>query len=68
MPIFMHPEFDAHEEVVFCHDPECGLRAIIAIHNTRRGPAVGGCRMWPYAGEDEALTDALRLVLWIALT
>jgi leucine dehydrogenase len=61
MPIFKHPEFDAHEEIVFCHDPESGLRAIIAIHNTRRGPAVGGCRMWPYASEDEALTDALRL-------
>ncbi len=61
MPIFTHPEFDAHEEIVFCHDPVSGLKAIIAIHNTRRGPAVGGCRMWPYASEDEALTDALRL-------
>ncbi len=61
MPIFTHPQFDAHEEVVFCHDPGSGLRAIIAIHNTRRGPALGGCRMWPYASEDEALTDALRL-------
>jgi len=61
MPIFMHPEFDAHEQVVFCHDRASGLKAIIAIHNTRRGPSLGGCRMWPYANEDEALTDALRL-------
>lgn len=61
MPLFDHPEFDAHEEVVFCHDPDSGLKAIIAIHNTNRGPALGGCRMWPYASEEEALTDALRL-------
>ena len=61
MPIFAHPEFDGHEQVVFGHDPECGLRAIIAIHNTNRGPALGGCRMWPYASEAEALTDVLRL-------
>src|SRR3546814_15617658 len=38
-----------------------GLKAIIAIHNTSRGPALGGCRMWPYASEAEALTDVLRL-------
>jgi leucine dehydrogenase len=61
MSLFTHPEFDGHETVVFCHDAESGLKAIIAIHNTRRGPAVGGCRMWPYATEEEALTDALRL-------
>ena len=61
MSLFAHPEFDGHESVVFCHDAESGLKAIIAIHNTRRGPAVGGCRMWPYATEEEALTDALRL-------
>lgn len=47
--------------MVFCHDRETGLRGIIAIHNTALGPALGGCRMWPYAGEDEALNDVLRL-------
>ncbi|MGF1630110.1 MAG: Glu/Leu/Phe/Val dehydrogenase dimerization domain-containing protein [Kiloniellaceae bacterium] len=61
MSVFEHREFDGHEQVVFCHDPASGLRAIIAIHNTNRGPALGGCRMWPYASEAAALTDALRL-------
>ncbi len=61
MPLFGHREFDAHEQVVFCHDAASGLKAIIAIHDTTRGPSLGGCRMWPYAGEDDALTDALRL-------
>ena len=61
MTIFAHPEFDDHEQVVFGHDAESGLHAIIAIHNTNRGPALGGCRMWPYASEAEALTDVLRL-------
>ncbi len=50
-----------HEQVVFCNDKESGLKAIIAIHNTTLGPALGGCRMWPYATEEEALRDALRL-------
>lgn len=61
MPVFSSADFDDHEQVVFARDPCSGLRAIIAIHNTKRGPALGGCRMWPYANEDEALTDALRL-------
>ncbi len=61
MEIFGHPEFDGHEQVVFGHDAASGLRAIIAIHNTNLGPALGGCRMWPYASEAEALTDVLRL-------
>ncbi|MHA1601135.1 MAG: Glu/Leu/Phe/Val dehydrogenase dimerization domain-containing protein [Alphaproteobacteria bacterium] len=61
MPLFAHRDFDAHEQVVFCHDAASGLKAIIAIHDTTRGPSLGGCRMWPYATEDEALTDALRL-------
>ncbi len=61
VPIFTHPAFDGHEEVAFCCDPESGLRAIIAIHNRALGPALGGCRMWPYPSEDEALTDVLRL-------
>lgn len=50
-----------YEQVVFCHDGSTGLRAIIAIHNTTLGPALGGCRMYPYASEDAAVTDALRL-------
>ena len=61
VPVFTHPEFDGHEEVAFGHDPESGLKAIIAIHNSARGPALGGCRMWPYESEEEALTDVLRL-------
>lgn len=61
MSIFNHPEFDDHIQVAFCHDPESGLKAIIAIHNLKRGPALGGCRMWPYASEEEAITDVLRL-------
>lgn len=61
MSVFEHKEFDGHEQVVFCHDPASGLKSIIAIHNTNRGPALGGCRMWPYASEAEALTDVLRL-------
>src|SRR5215217_8453869 len=50
-----------YEQIIFCHDKSTGLRAIIAIHNTTLGPALGGCRMYPYASEDEAVTDALRL-------
>ncbi|MEY4930666.1 MAG: hypothetical protein RI909_1390 [Bacteroidota bacterium] len=50
-----------HEQVVFCHDEPTGLKAIIAIHNTTLGPALGGTRMWNYATEQEALTDVLRL-------
>lgn len=61
MSLFSHPEFDAHERVLFAHDPASGLKAVIAIHSTRLGPAAGGCRMWPYESEEEALADALRL-------
>jgi len=50
-----------HEQIVFCNDPSTGLKAIIGIHNTVLGPALGGTRMWMYASEDEALTDVLRL-------
>lgn len=50
-----------HEEVVFCHDPTVGLKAIIAIHNTSLGPALGGTRMWNYKNEEDALVDVLRL-------
>lgn len=61
MSVFEHISFDAHEQVVFCHDKDTGLRGIIAVHNTRLGPSLGGCRMWPYASDDEALNDVLRL-------
>lgn len=61
MSLFEHPEFHHHQQVVFCHDQAAGLSAIIAIHNTQRGPALGGCRMWPYPDSDAALTDVLRL-------
>jgi leucine dehydrogenase len=50
-----------HEQVVFCHDHETGLKAIIAIHNTVLGPALGGTRFWKYSTEAEALQDVLRL-------
>lgn len=66
-PVQMNEEFDLmdrmaeHEQVVFCNDPHAGLRAIIAIHNTTLGPALGGCRMRPYDSVDDALDDALRL-------
>ena len=59
--MFSHPEFDQHEELVFAADREAGLRAIVAIHSTALGPAFGGCRMWPYLHEAEALADVLRL-------
>ena len=61
MSVFEHPEFDSHEHVAFYHDKPSGLKAIIAVHNTNLGPALGGCRMWPYIDSQEALTDVLRL-------
>jgi leucine dehydrogenase len=54
-------ELDGHEEVVFFNDPSSGLRAIIAIHSTTLGPALGGTRFYPYASEDDAIYDVLRL-------
>lgn len=50
-----------HEQVVFCHDPHSGLNAIIAIHNTTLGPALGGTRLWNYSSHQDAVVDALRL-------
>lgn len=50
-----------HEQVLFCQDRATGLKAIIAVHNTVLGPALGGTRMWSYAKEEDALTDVLRL-------
>ncbi|MGM0692130.1 MAG: Glu/Leu/Phe/Val family dehydrogenase [Pseudomonadota bacterium] len=61
MPVFDHPEFDHHQQIVFGSDEASGLRAIIAIHDTNRGPALGGLRIFPYASEEDALTDVLRL-------
>ncbi|WP_461516881.1 Glu/Leu/Phe/Val dehydrogenase dimerization domain-containing protein [Porticoccus sp.] len=61
MSVFTHLDYDDHEKVVFHRDATTGLQAIIAIHNTNLGCALGGCRMWPYASEDEAIADVLRL-------
>ena len=61
MAVFNHPEFDNHEQVVFCADQTTGLKAIIAVHSTRLGPAVGGCRLWDYVADEDALVDVLRL-------
>lgn len=61
MNIFETIDKTEHEEVVFCHNKDVGLKAIIAIHNTVLGPALGGLRMWPYKTEQEALNDVLRL-------
>lgn len=55
------PDFDAHEGVHFISDQATGLRAIIAVHSTRRGPAAGGTRFWRYPEPGQALTDVLRL-------
>jgi leucine dehydrogenase len=61
MSVFSSPSFDNHELVSFTQDPTTGLKAIIAVHNTNLGPAVGGCRMYPYASDADALEDVLRL-------
>jgi leucine dehydrogenase len=61
MSVFQQDDFDGHEQVAFFNDDETGLRAIIAVHNTNLGPALGGVRMWPYASDDEAVRDVLRL-------
>lgn len=54
-------EIEGHENVAFFYDEQAGLKAIIAIHSTRLGPALGGCRVWPYEDEAAALKDVLRL-------
>ena len=61
MGVFDQIGGDEYEQVVYCHDRGTGLRAIIAIHSTRLGPALGGTRFHPYVSEDAALTDVLRL-------
>ncbi len=61
MDVTLSPSYDAHQQVVSIDDAESGLQAFIAIHNTNLGPAVGGCRMYPYSDKTEALEDVLRL-------
>lgn len=61
MTVFSAAAFDDHEQVVFAADRASGLRAIIAVHNSRLGPAVGGCRMFAYRSEEAAIDDVLRL-------
>ena len=60
-PVISNMEMMGHEQVVFCNDKETGLRAIIAIHDTTLGPALGGTRMWSYSNEENAIEDVLRL-------
>ena len=59
--VFQNVALDGHEKIVFCNDDKTGLRAIIAIHSTALGPAAGGCRLWSYQSEEEALFDVLKL-------
>ena len=61
LEIFEYLEKYDYEQVVFCQDKESGLKAIIAIHDTTLGPALGGTRMWTYDSEEAAIEDALRL-------
>jgi leucine dehydrogenase len=61
MTLFDSPDFEGHEGVHAFFDEKTGLKSIIAIHSTARGPAAGGCRMWDYSSSDAAVTDALRL-------
>ena len=61
MKIFSEISKRGHEQIVLCHDAATNLRAVIAIHNTILGPALGGCRMWPFESEEEAIFDAMRL-------
>ncbi|WP_309606741.1 Glu/Leu/Phe/Val dehydrogenase dimerization domain-containing protein [Phenylobacterium sp.] len=61
MTLFDSPAFEGHEGVHAFYDEKSGLKCIIAVHSTARGPAAGGCRMWPYASAEAALEDALRL-------
>ncbi|WP_245675791.1 Glu/Leu/Phe/Val dehydrogenase dimerization domain-containing protein [Halofilum ochraceum] len=59
--VFEGMDAGGHEQVVYCNNPRIGLRAIVAIHDTTLGPALGGVRMWPYDDGDAALMDVLRL-------
>ncbi|HNC43205.1 MAG TPA: Glu/Leu/Phe/Val dehydrogenase dimerization domain-containing protein, partial [Acidobacteriota bacterium] len=61
MKLFQHLQEFGHEQLVFAQDSNIGYKAIIAIHSTALGPAVGGTRFWNYQSEEEAIIDALRL-------
>ncbi len=61
MAVFHSSDFDHHEQVTYFCNEKSGLKLIVAIHNTHRGPALGGCRIWCYLNEEEAIRDALRL-------
>lgn len=61
MQLWQEMEREGMEELIFCHDADSGLRAVIAIHSTALGPALGGCRYWTYASEEEAVRDAVKL-------
>jgi leucine dehydrogenase len=61
MKLFESMQSLGHEQVVCCYDKSTGYRGVIAIHDTTLGPALGGCRFWNYASDEEAVTDALRL-------
>lgn len=61
MSVFSHKDFDQHEQVSFFSCSKTGLKSIIAVHNTTLGPALGGCRMWAYETDEQALRDVLRL-------
>ena len=61
MEIFKELNIRGHEQIAFFHDSYSGLKGIVAIHNTTLGPALGGCRMWQYKNEEEAIIDVLRL-------
>ncbi len=61
MNLFETIEDRGHEQIIFCANKKAGLRAIIAIHNTTLGPSLGGCRLWDYKTEEDALEDVLRL-------
>ncbi|MFD1360648.1 Leu/Phe/Val dehydrogenase [Lentibacillus salinarum] len=61
MEIFKYLEQGDYEQLVFCQDKNSGLKAVIAIHDTTLGPALGGTRMWTYDSEEKAIEDALRL-------
>jgi len=61
MKIFKELNSRGHEQIAFFNDPYSGLKGIVAIHNTTLGPALGGCRMWNYRSEEEAIIDVLRL-------
>ena len=60
-PLFDKLQNYEHEQIVVCSEPTMGLKAIIAVHDTTLGPALGGVRMWPYNNEQEAIRDVLRL-------